>query len=194
MLLFVNVKYPQIVLDNERDSMTEPQTPPPETPPKGTPNKLIAIIVVIVVIATVVPITLFLLLQSPPPTDGDNPPPAVPPAGQFIGVYDITNNSATVRFGQFSYDPAPVWVKIVLETSTLSGHYDFPSNLDGITLTHYGLDIGTIVYRDYADDQLISAGDELLLSGLSPSSDYNVKLVWVSDGDIINSIGFSTTA
>ncbi|TET91707.1 MAG: hypothetical protein E3J35_01325 [Methanomassiliicoccales archaeon] len=174
--------------------MTEPQTPPPETPAKGTSNKLIAIIVIIVIIATVVPITLFLLLQPPPPTDGDNPPPAVPPAGQFIGVYDITDNSATVRFGQFSYDPAPVWVKIVMETSTLSGSYNFPSNSDGVTLTHHGLDIGTIVYRDYADDQLISAGDELLLSGLSASSDYTVKLVWVATGDLIDSIGFSTTA
>ncbi|UCD92121.1 MAG: hypothetical protein JSV43_07820 [Methanobacteriota archaeon] len=173
--------------------MTGPHTPPPETPPKGTSNKLIAAIVVIVVIAFVVPITLFLLLQPSEPTNGNGPPDEVP-IGQFTQVHSITDTTATVEFGTLTPDTAPVWVKIVFSTDSLSGSYNFPSNSDGTTLTHHGVDIGTMVYRDYADDQVISSGDELLLSELSPSTDYTVKLVWVATGDLIDSIVFSTTA
>ncbi|UCD92122.1 MAG: hypothetical protein JSV43_07825 [Methanobacteriota archaeon] len=121
--------------------------------------------------------------------------PNEPPAGCFCdGVVVTSNTTAEVDFGGFSYAPRPVDLKIVLASSSDSGTYTFGSNSDGTVLSlESGIDMGTIAYRDFSDDMEVDPGDMLMISGLSPSNYYSVKMLW-KDGSTMDIENFETPA
>lgn len=167
--------------------------PSPEVPPQGMTNiEMIVIIVVVTVIVTVVPITLILVL-SPSPSDGYIQPP-VRPTGQFANADATSNTTATVTFAGFSSTPAPINLRIVLSTAASSGTYAFGANGDGTILNlQSGTIIGTITYRDYDDNDLVNGGDQLLITGLSVSTSYTVRMLW-RDGSTLDQEDFNTPA
>ncbi len=124
-----------------------------------------------------------------------NTPLLSPPTGQFAGAFATSNTAATVVFAGFSTNPEPINLLIVLERVPEAGTYSFPNNQDGVVLTlQAGTMLGTITYRDYADNGRVNSGDQLLLSGLTPSSDYSIRMIWAPTGDTLDVENFSTPA
>ncbi|UCD91813.1 MAG: hypothetical protein JSV43_06130 [Methanobacteriota archaeon] len=118
-----------------------------------------------------------------------------PPMGQFASASATSNTTATAEFAGFSTNPEPVNLIIVLERVPDAGSYSFPNNQDGVVLTlQAGTMLGTITYRDYADNELVNGGDQLLLSGLTPSSSYTIRLIWAPTGDTLDVESFNTPA
>ena len=177
----------------------QPQQPPylpPQAPPKKVDTTLVAaIVVIVVVIATVVPVTLVLFLW-PSETPAEDPCQfGYVPTGVFGPVLPTSNTTVEATFAGFSRDPPAICIKILLETGAQSGLYEFPSNEDGVVLTlSSGDDMGAITYIDNVDNEKINAGDQLLLSGLTPNSDYTIIMIWGPTGDTLDTDNFSMPA
>lgn len=183
--------------EGHQQTQQPPYYRPPE-PPKRVDTLLISVIVIVVVIATVLPVTLFLLLLPPPtymePTCGSGAP-----TGQIAKASADSNTTATVTFFEFSTDPPPVCLDIILERDIRIGLYEFPSNEDGVELDFIGMNyLGAITYRDFQDNGEINQGDQLLLSGLTPESTYTIEVIWSPngylDGLVIDTESFTTPA
>lgn len=118
-----------------------------------------------------------------------------PPIGHFALADPTSNTTATITFGSFSKDVEPMDMYIILQKDGMQGTYVFPSNDDWTNLSIIsGDNLGNITYRDLEDNGTVNAGDELLLSNLSPSSDYYIILVWQPTGEVIDTRNFSTPA
>lgn len=118
-----------------------------------------------------------------------------PPVGQFTLADPTSNTTATITFGSLSKNVEPTDLMIILEKDGTAGSYTFPNNDDWVNLTLVaGTRLGDIMYRDYVNNSYVNQGDELLLSELTPSSDYILSLIWVPTNDVIDSIGFSLLA
>jgi len=116
------------------------------------------------------------------------------PVGQFANVAVNSNTEAVATFAKISTFPEPMKFRIFLRVnSTIWGTYEWTSNDDGTVLTLVsGDDVGTFTYRDLAENQKVNSGDELRMTGLAPSSDFTLKLIWKANGDQIHSIDFTT--
>lgn len=152
-------------------------------------EKQLIIVTAILVIAMFVFLTFILILLLLPPqviVNGYH--------GQFAYVYSTSNTTAVATFDGFSVDPNPFDLLIVLATDTSSGTYSWGSNADGTTLTlETGSNMGTIIYRDFQDNGKANAGDMLIISDLSPSTYYTVKMLW-RDGSTLDTESFETAA
>ena len=131
------------------------------------------------------------------PTDGlidsevFSTPVTTPPSCAWGPVLPTSNTTAEAVFGGFSVDPAPVNLKIYLERDGVSGVYNFPNNDDDITLAlESGTNVGTIVYRDFVDNKRVNTGDKLMMSGLSPTSEYTIIMIWGPTGDALDTENF----
>lgn len=115
------------------------------------------------------------------------------PSGAWGPVVPESNSTAKATFGGFSADPAPVNLKIKLQkTATDAGTYSFPGNGDQTTLKlDSGSPQGTIVYFDNIDNSRANQGDYLMMSGLTPNTQYSIMLLW-SDGSQLDLETFST--
>ena len=107
---------------------------------------------------------------------------------------DVTGNTtAEVTFAKLTNDPAVTKLKVVLEIGVNSGTYSFGDAATGTVATlDSGDNLGTITYRDFVDNEKVNSGDKLLLTSLTKSSDYIVRLVWAPNGDTIDTDSFMT--
>lgn len=105
--------------------------------------------------------------------------------GTFAKVESVSNTSFKLLFGKFSQDVRPMHLEIVVEYDSSMGTYSFSSNQDGELSYAEGVDVCDIYYEDLVDDGLISYGDYLTLSSLSPGGTYTVYLLEASTGSVL---------
>ena len=123
------------------------------------------------------------------------PSGSVVPTGTW-GAKTVNSNTAVdIDFGKVNPEPKPVDLEIILtRNNTDEGKYSFNNNDDGALVLASGVNLGTLTYADLADNQKVNIGDQLRMTGLSPNSDYTLKMIWTSTGDQITSTTFSTPA
>ncbi|UCD91617.1 MAG: type IV pilin N-terminal domain-containing protein [Methanobacteriota archaeon] len=142
--------------------------------------------ILMVAITVVLAAVLYIMVIGLAPPPGDRPPP-----GQF-NARATSNTTAEAEFAGFSQSPPPINLKIVLSTDTASGTYAFGANADGTVLAlESGVSMGTITYRDYANNNLVNTGDELLMTGLDTGTFYTIKMLW-KDGSSMDTKTFAT--
>jgi hypothetical protein len=104
--------------------------------------------------------------------------------------------SATIEFGVVEMglnDVRPLELEIWLERNgTIENRYAFHSDFDGGLNIIAGPDNVALTYEDKADNIRIDVGDEIHMSNLSPGSEYRIRMIWKSTGDIMATKGFST--
>lgn len=170
----------------------EPQST--EKPPrKGNLGHKINLAILLAVIIFCLAVFAFALYVAM--TSGyDEPRPY--PTGSFDSVEANNTTTALAVFGSISNNPEPVNLMIQLETDTTMARYSWNGNGDGEVLernpTHP--DLGTITYHDLENNEEVNEGDYLYISGLSPDSDYTIRLIWDPTGDEITWGSFSTPA
>jgi hypothetical protein len=117
----------------------------------------------------------------------------VEPSGSFCGVDVEEVSVATATFCSLSGDRSPFALMIILENSTEWGSYVFADDSDDSDLMFdSGSDIVVITYRDLADDKEVDMGDMLLISGLTPGTEYTIRMIWRSTGDLLDMRTFTT--
>ena len=118
------------------------------------------------------------------------------PTGSFHSVQANNTTTALAVFGSISNNPEPVDLIIQLETDTAIARYSWNGNGDGEILERdpTDLDLGSITYHDLDNNEEVNRGDYLEISGLSPDSDYTIRLIWNPSGDEITWSSFSTPA
>ncbi|TET91708.1 MAG: hypothetical protein E3J35_01330 [Methanomassiliicoccales archaeon] len=170
----------------EHQESHEPAFHHADRPPKE--GQLLAIVIILVVSITVFLVAVFILVTSPRPTINE------PPTSCFCGVQTTRNTTANASFQVFSWDSNPVDLKIILSSGSTSGTCTFHSNTDWTILKlESGTDVGTITYRDFQDNGKANAGDMLIISDLSPSTYYTLKMLW-RDGSTLDTESFETSA
>jgi flagellin-like protein len=145
--------------------------------------------ILMVAITVVLAAVLYIMVIGLAPTTGEQAP-----TGVFASAGATSNTTATVEFAGFSVTPAPINLKIVVSQTGSSGTYTFGANADGTVLSlEAGTSQGTLTYRDYADNDLVNGGDQILMTGLTKSTTYEVKMLW-KDGTILDTESFNTPA
>jgi hypothetical protein len=165
--------------------------PPP--PRKKEDRTILILVVVLIIVFVVLPIVLSAVLYwwvigLAPETDYYDVP-----TGVWGSKTVLSSTSVNVEFGKVSGDPRPMDLEIMLvRDGTFQGRYEFSTNNDGALVFMRGSDIADIGYSDLADNQRVNTGDFLILTSLSPSSDYTLRMIWGPTGDQITSTTFST--
>jgi flagellin-like protein len=148
-------------------------------------SPVIATILMVAITVVLAAVLYIMVIGLAPPPEGQ------PPRGQFTPVV-TSNTTATMEFAGFSRVPLPIHLKIVLSTETASGTYAFGANADGTVLSlESGVSMGTITYRDFANNDLVNSGDQLLIAGLDTGTFYTIKMLW-KDGSAMDTKTFAT--
>ena len=153
--------------------------------------KLAILLVVIIFCSATFAFALYVAMTS-----GMEVPLRQPPTGSFDSVQANNTTTAFAVFGSISNNPEPVNLMVQLEMDTTMARYSWNGNGDGEVLerdmTHS--DLGTITYYDIEHNEEVNEGDYLYISGLSPDSNYTIRLIWNPTGDEITMGFFSTPA
>jgi hypothetical protein len=133
------------------------------------------------------------ILLTPSPKDPCEAYIADLPTGTFGKKEILSSTSVSVEFGKIMCDPSPTKLNIILVLNeSVEGRYMFQSNDDGAMLLTNGPALGTLTYEDNADNGRVNPGDKLVLTNLTPGSDYAITLFLAMTGDYITSTTFST--
>lgn len=120
-------------------------------------------------------------------------PTDVVPTGQWGPCDEKSNSEVWIDFARVTPEPRPTQLKIVLvRNGTYQGRYTFQTDNDGPLALVSGVDVGTLTYEDYIDNEKVNTGDMLILTSLFPGSDYTIMMFWGATGDLIASKDFST--
>jgi flagellin-like protein len=145
--------------------------------------------ILMVAITVVLAAVLYIMVIGLAPTG------SVIPTGTWGAKTVNSNTAVNVDFGKVNPEPKPVDLEIILvRNGTDEGKYSFAGNTDGALTLASGTNLGTMTYADLADNEKVNIGDQLRLTGLSPNSDYTLKMIWSSTGDQITTTTFSTPA
>ncbi len=121
--------------------------------------------------------------------DGDEDVPAV----TFCGVEVDGETTAVATFCQMDGSTDPFDLMIILEDPTEWGAYIFPASSDDTGLTRdLGSDIATLVYSDLMDDDRISTGDSIRITGLAEDTEYTIRILANVTGGELDHRTFST--
>jgi hypothetical protein len=170
----------------------EPQSA--ETPPRkrnlGPRINLVILLAVIIFCLAVFVFAFYVAMTSGP----SKPRPF--PTGSFGSVQANNTTTALAVFGRISNNPEPVNLMVQLKTDTAIAEYLWNDNGDGQLLERnpIHMDLGSITYYDLDNNEEVNQGDYLYISGLSPDSDYTIRLIWNPTGDAITWSSFSTPA
>ncbi len=116
-----------------------------------------------------------------------------PPVGTWSEKAIVSPTEVTVDFGTLSPRTEPVEIRLTLAMNTTTwGMYGFQNNEDGELVFLSGTEAGTLIYSDLADNGWIDNGDRITLSGLTPGSDYELRMIWAPSGDRITVTYFAT--
>jgi hypothetical protein len=155
---------------------------------KKTVVAVLAVVAVLVVAQLVVTSLLYLAVLGLESGTEDEAP-----FGSFASLEPTSPTEATITFSRLSNDPEPMHLSITLGNGIQSGTYVFPSNDDGVTLSLIGGDnVGTITYQDFAQNGKVNLGDRLVLTELTPGSNYGILMFWDPTGEILDAQSFST--
>jgi hypothetical protein len=159
-------------------------------PEGGRRSAVLKAAVITVIIVTAALVAFFIAFYLNPGLTVNGVPP---PYGPWSTKTIVSPTEVTVDFGRLSPSTEPVDIRLilVLNTTTL-GMYGFQHNEDGALILLSGSDVGTLVYSDLADNGWIDDGDKIMLSDLSPGSDYELQLIWAPSADRITSTYFAT--
>ncbi len=145
--------------------------------------------ILMVAITVVLAAVLYIMVIGLAPTG------SVIPTGTWGAKTLVSNTAYNVDFGKVNPEPKPVDLELILiRNGTDEGNYSFSGNDDGALKFASGVNLGTLTYSDLADNQKVNIGDQLKLTGLTPRSDYTLKMIWSSTGDQITSTSFTTPA
>lgn len=170
--------------DSGEDTIDDSQLQP--SPTKEKKNlKVLALVVVAVLIVAILASAYFVMVgkKNGEPKCADYP---------RLEATATSYTNATVVFWAFSEPPSPANLRIVLDSTTSEGTYFFPTNDDGVELeVQEGTDLADILYRDYADNGKVNAGDMLLISSLIPGDRYSLWVIWAPTNEPIACNEFS---
>ena len=145
--------------------------------------------ILMVAITVVLAAVLYIMVIGLAPTG------SVIPTGTWGTKTLVSNTEYNVDFGKVNPEPKPVDLEILLiRNATDEVKYSFNGNGDGDLIFAGGVNLGTLTYSDLADDETVDIGDRLKMSGLSPGSNYELKMIWSSSGDQITTTTFTTSA
>ena len=143
--------------------------------------------ILMVAITVVLAAVLYIIVMS------ITPPQDIPPIGTFSYSEATGSTEAEAIFGEITGDPAPTNLKFVLQNDTSSGIYTVPSSDSETTLIlSEGDNMGTLIYRDNANNEKVNIGDLIKMKNLAAGSEYTLKMIWVPTGDLIDETTFST--
>ncbi len=115
------------------------------------------------------------------------------PIGTWSAKAIMSPTEVTVDFGTMSSRVEPVDIRLIMVMNdTTEGMYGFHHNEDGALVFLSGTEARTLIYSDLTDNGWIDVGDQIMLSGLSPGSDYELHMIWAPTGDRITSVAFAT--
>ncbi len=100
--------------------------------------------------------------------------------GSRWGSIDLDQISPTAFdgiFGEFSPDARPIDLKILVQTGIDEGTYSFSSNSDGNLTFESGVDLCDIYYQDQANNAMVSIGDYIRVTGVTPGAKYSVYVL-----------------
>lgn len=170
----------------------EPQSieRPPRKRKLGHKINLIILLAVITFCLAVFAFALYVAMTSGP----NKPRPF--PTGSFVSVQANNTTTALAVFGRISNNPKPVDLMVQLKTNTAIAEYSWNGNGDGEVLERNptDADLGSITYYDLENNEEVNQGDYLHISGLTPDSDYTIRLIYSPTGDVIAWSSFSTPA
>lgn len=166
--------------------------PPP--PRKKEDRTILILVVALIIVFVVLPIVLSVILYwwviglTPEPPGWTDVP-----TGTW-GQKDIVSSTAVdIDFGVIVPETRPSDLEIILTANlTRDGKYVFVTDWDGNLVHISGVNLGTLTYGDLADNQVVDSGDYIRLKGLTPNTNYTIRLIWSATGDTITSTTFST--
>ncbi len=158
----------------------------PFAPPRrNKPNVIVAVIVAVVVAAVVVPTVLFSFAFRPQyDTYNDD--------YRYYGTMTFESDvevegptKAKVQLYRFSRDPAATEFELILtRDGSAQGVYHFPSDSDCTLTLVSGQNLGVLFYEDSNRNFELDPGDEISMTGLSPSSFYHFEIIYMPTGEV----------
>ena len=164
------------------DDVLEPQDV--ESGKRSSSAKLLLTLVIILIVFSLI---IYWIVEDVI-IDGD----IFPPSGVW-GPTTVGPAEVTVEFGYMTPRQEPIDLSLVLiRNDTTWGRYAFTSNTDGALTLFNGENVGTLTYTDFADNEMVDIGDWVTLTELAPDSNYELIMVWVTNGSRITSTTFTT--
>jgi hypothetical protein len=181
--------YPQQQPQQPYPPQTYYPVPPPPKPDTTVQTIVLVLVIVFVVLPVILSVVLYFFVIGLAPSDDFSQVPS----GQWGPVNLQSSTSAEISFAGMSQSVRPVQLNIYLvRNGTDEGRYTFPSNDDGQLSYADGINVGTLTYDDLAENGRINTGDKIVMTNLSPSSDYTIIMLWGPTGDLIAQSNFST--
>ncbi len=170
---------------NENDQNNQPPSK------RGGLRLKVQIFFLWVVIITCVSIFVFALYIAT--LDRFNPPLHIP-TGSIDDIDNIGLTTATVILGKIEYDPPPTRLAFKFINETDSVIFQWQGNATNGSYQPFNKPTAiTITFNDVDGNDEVNKGDFLALTGLAPSTEYTIQLIWAPTGDDITSATFSTS-
>lgn len=175
-------------MDNHNENSQNNQPPSK----RGDLRLKVQIFFLWVVIITCVSIFVFALYIAM--ISGPEAPPLNVPTGSIDDIDDIGATTATVILGKIEDNPPPAPLAFRFINETDSVIFQWQGNATNGSYQPFNKPTTiTIIYNDVDGNDEVNKGDFLELTGLAPSTEYTIQLIWDPTGDNITSATFSTT-
>lgn len=170
---------------NENDQNNQPPSK------RGGLRLKIQIFFLWVVIITCVSIFVFALYIAM--NSGLEAPPMNVPTGSIDDIDNIGATTATVIIGKIEDDPPPRAFAFQFINETDSVIFQWQGNATNGSYQPFNKPTTiAITFNDANGNDEVNKGDFLALTGLTPSTEYTIQLIWDPTGDDITSATFST--
>lgn len=173
-------------MDNHNENSQNNQPPSK----RGDLRLKVQILFLWVVIITCVSIFIFALYIAV--ISGPEAPPLNVPTGSIDDINDIGATTATVILGKIEDNPPPTRLAFQFINETDSVTFRWQDNITSYQPFNKPSTI-VITFNDVDGNDEVNKGDFLELTGLAPSTEYTIQLIWDPTGDNITSATFSTT-
>ncbi len=102
----------------------------------------------------------------------------------FVSSVNVESpTKATIHLSNFTRDPAATEFRLILERDDSSqGTYEFPTDTDCELVLVDGMDIADLYYVDSNRNLELDPGDEISITNLTPSSFYQVTIIYIPNG------------
>lgn len=173
-------------MDNHNENYQENQ--PPSR--RGDLKLKVQVFFLWVVIIACVSIFVFALYIAT--EDRFNPPLPIP-TGSIDDIDNIGATTATVILGKIEYNPPPTHLGFRFINETDSVTFRWQDNIaDGSYQPFNKPTTIAITFNDVDGNDEVNKGDFLALTGLAPSTEYTIQLIWAPTGDCMTETYFST--
>lgn len=144
--------------------------------------------VVIIACVSIFIFALYIAMDS-----GLEAPPMNVPTGSIDDIDNIGATTATVILGKIEDNPppAPLAFKFINETDSVIFQWQGNAT-NGSYQTFNTPSTIAITFNDVDGNDEVNKGDFLAVTGLAPTTEYTVQLIWDPTGDCITETSFST--